>query len=193
MNRAATPFLWSDIGDGFGEVPAVTVKILRVVLAFAVGMILRFSQDNGAVLPRSLAVTLGIFNANLNGVRVVGCHRAFGDSKAAIASSHLYAVIGDAKTDSEAKSFCQPIGGYAGVWINEHGNHGARWHGPVESHLETLSFMAGLSETPTIAASPKPIYGKLRTNVAVFRASPAIGHLPGFTCPPVFDERIRQG
>src|SRR5882672_12659242 len=85
MNLPATPFLGSDIGDGFGEVPAVTVKILGIVLAFAVGMVLRLSQDDGAVLPRSLAVTLGIFNANLNDVRIVGRRLAVGDSEAAIA------------------------------------------------------------------------------------------------------------
>src|SRR5882724_4088906 len=105
MKRTATPFLGSDIGDGFGKVPAVTVKILGVVLAFAVGMILRFTQDDGAVLPRAFAVALGIFNANLNVLRVVGRHLAFGDSETAITSSHLYAVIGDAKTDCEAKNF----------------------------------------------------------------------------------------
>jgi hypothetical protein len=142
MKRTATPLLGSDIGDGFGEVPAVTVKILGVVLAFAVGMILRFTQDNSAVLLRALAVTLGIFNADLNVLRVVGGYFAFGDGEAAIASLHLYAVIGDAKTNSEAKSFCQPIGSYAWVRVNQHRNHGARRHGPVESHLETLSFIS---------------------------------------------------
>src|SRR5882762_11283660 len=140
MKLPATPFLGSDIGDGFGKVPAVTVKILSIVLAFAVGMILRLRQDDGAILSRSLAVHLGIFNANLNVLRVIGCHLAFGDSEAAIASSHLYTVIGDAKSDSESKSLCQPIGGDAGVWVNEHRNHGARRHGSVESHPETLSF-----------------------------------------------------
>src|SRR5882757_8367546 len=99
MKRTATPLLGSDIGDGFGEVPSVTVKILGIVLAFAIGMVLGFRQDNDTVLPRSLTVTFGIFNANLNVLRVVGRYRAFGDSEAAIASLHLYAVIGDAKTD----------------------------------------------------------------------------------------------
>src|SRR5215475_6715121 len=104
MKLPATPFLRSDIGDGFGEVPAVTVKILSVVLAFAIRMILRFAQDGGAVLPRSLAVTLGIFNANLNVLRVVGRHLAFGDREAAIAGSHLDAVVRNAQTNSETKS-----------------------------------------------------------------------------------------
>ena len=104
MKFSATPFLGRDVGDGFSEVPAVTVKILDVVLSLAVRMILGFTQDDGAVLPRSLAVTLGIFSANLNVLRVVGRRLAFGDSEAAIASSHLYAVIGDAQTDGEAKS-----------------------------------------------------------------------------------------
>jgi len=126
----------------FSEVPAVTVKILDVVLPLAVRMILRFTQDDRAVLPRSLIVTLGIFNANLNVLRVVGRHVALGDRKATIASTHLYTVIGDAQTDAEPKSFCQPIGGYAGVWVNQHRDDAARRHGTIESHPETLSFMA---------------------------------------------------
>ena len=104
MKFSTTPLFGSDIGDGFGEVPAVTVKILDIVLSLAIRMILRFTQDDGAVLPCSLAMTLGVFNANLNVLRVVGRRHAFSDREAAIASSHLYAVIRDAKTDSEAKS-----------------------------------------------------------------------------------------
>jgi hypothetical protein len=83
MKLPATPFLRSDIGDGFGEVPAVTVKILSVVLALAIRMVLRFTQDSRAILSRPLAVTLGIFDANLNVLRVVGRHIALGDRKAA--------------------------------------------------------------------------------------------------------------
>jgi hypothetical protein len=49
-------------------------------------------------------VTPSIFDANLNDVRVVGYHVAFGDGEAAIAGFHLNAVIGDAETDCEAKS-----------------------------------------------------------------------------------------
>jgi len=104
MKCTAAPFLGSDIGDGLGEVPAVAVKVLSVVLALAIGLVLGFGQDDGTVPPRTLAVTLSIFDANLNDVRIVGYHVAFGDGEAAIASFHLDTVIGDAKTDSEAKS-----------------------------------------------------------------------------------------
>jgi hypothetical protein len=48
-------------------------------------------------------------------------------------------VIGDAETDGEAKSLSQPIGGSAGVGVNEHRYHDARRHRSVESHPETLS------------------------------------------------------
>ncbi len=143
MKLSATPFIGSNIGDGFGEVPAVTIKILDVVLAFAVGMILRFSQNSCTVLPCALAVTLGIFDANLNMLRVVGRHRAFGDSEAALAGAHLYAVVGDSKTNSEPKSFGEPSSSNAGVWVNQHRNHSTRRDGPIESHLQTLSLMAG--------------------------------------------------
>ena len=104
MKCTTAPFFGSDIGDSFRKVPAVAVKVLSIVLALAIRLLLGFSQDDSSVLPRPLAVTLGIFDANLNDVRVVGDHVAFGDGEAAIAGLHLDAVIGDAETDGEAKS-----------------------------------------------------------------------------------------
>ena len=66
MKRTAAPFLRSDVGDSFGEVPAMATKILSVVLALAVGLALRLGQDDGSVLPRALAVRLGILDPDLN-------------------------------------------------------------------------------------------------------------------------------
>lgn len=71
---------------------------------------------------------------------MVGSHITLGEGNAAIASLHLDAVIGNAQTDGEAKGFSQPIGGCAGVGINEHRYDNAGRHRPVESHLPTLSF-----------------------------------------------------
>ena len=104
MKFTTAPLLGSNISDSFGEVPEVAVKVPSVVLSLAIGMVLRFSQDDGTVSSRALAVTLGIFDANLNDVRIVGYHVAFGDGEAAVAGFHLDAVIGDAKADSKAKS-----------------------------------------------------------------------------------------
>ena len=103
MKCTAAPFFGSDIGDGFGEVPAVAVKVLSVVLALAIGLVIRFGQDGGTILPRALAVTFCVFDANLNDMRMVGHRIAFRDGKAAIAGLHLDAVIGDAETDRKAK------------------------------------------------------------------------------------------
>ena len=128
MKCTATPLFGSDIGDGFGEVPKVAVKVLSVVLPLAIGMNLRFSQDDCSILPRAFAVSFGIFDTNLNDVRIVGRHISFGDGEAALAGFHLDAVIGDAEADGEAKSFSQPSGCSAGVGINEHRYHDARRH-----------------------------------------------------------------
>jgi hypothetical protein len=49
MKYTAAPFLGSDIGDGFGEVPAVAVKVLSVVLTLAI-LVLGFGQDDGTFL-----------------------------------------------------------------------------------------------------------------------------------------------
>ena len=103
MKSTPAPFLGGDIGDGFGEVPTVPIKVLSVVLALAIGLVLGFSQDDGTILPRALAVSVSISNADLNYVRIIGHDVAFGDREAALAGFHLDAVIGDAKTDREAK------------------------------------------------------------------------------------------
>ena len=139
MKSTTTPFFGSDIGDGFSEIPAVAVKVLSIVLALAIGLLLRFSQDDGSIPSCALAVTLSIFDANLNDMRIIGRHMSFGDGETPLAGLHLDAVIGDAETGGEAKGLCQPIGCRRGVRINEHRNHGAGWHRSVESHLETLS------------------------------------------------------
>src|ERR1035441_3735811 len=139
MKCTAAPFLRSDVGDGFGKVPSVAVKILSVILALAIGLVLGFRQDDGSVLSRSLAVSLNIFDANLNGVRAVGNHVAFGDGEAAVAGFHLDAVIRNAKSDREAESLRQPIRGCTGVRVNQYRDHRARRHRSVETHRETLS------------------------------------------------------
>ena len=104
MKCATAPFLGGDIGHRFGEVPAVAVKVLSVVLALAIGLVFRLSQDDGTVLSCALAVTLSIFDANLNECELFGYYIAFGDGEAAVTGFHLDAVISDAETDSEAKS-----------------------------------------------------------------------------------------
>ena len=88
MKLPATPFFGCHIGDGLGEVPAVAVEILGVVLAFAVGMGLGFSQDEGAVLPRPPAVSIGIFNAE--GVCCYGTNTSVEELKAV-------RILGDAE------------------------------------------------------------------------------------------------
>src|SRR5215469_7961546 len=65
MKCTTAPFFGSDIADGFGEVPAMAVKVLSVVLALAIRLVLRFSQDDGSVQAGALAVTPSIFDANL--------------------------------------------------------------------------------------------------------------------------------
>ena len=66
MKCTSAPFFGSNIGDGFRKVPAVTVEVLRVVLALAIGMVYGFCQYDGSVLSRPLAVTIGVFDSNLN-------------------------------------------------------------------------------------------------------------------------------
>src|ERR1700690_3231225 len=103
MKGAATPLFGSDIPDGLREVPMVAVKVPSIVLALAVRVIFGFSQDDRSVLPRAFAVTLGILDANLNDVRMVGRHSSFGNRNAPLAHFHLDAVIGNSETDGKPK------------------------------------------------------------------------------------------
>src|SRR5215469_10109216 len=103
MKCTTAPFFGSDIGDGFGEVPPVAVKVLSIVLTLPIGLLLRFSQDNSSVLSCALAVTLSIFDANLNDVRIVGQDISFSNGEAPLTGLHLDAMIGDAETGGEAK------------------------------------------------------------------------------------------
>ena len=96
VEGVVAPFFGGDILDSFCEVPAVAVKVLNVILALAVGMLCGLCQDHGAILTRSLAMAFCIFDADLNALRMVGDHIAFGDGEAAVPGLHLDAVIGDA-------------------------------------------------------------------------------------------------
>jgi len=134
MKCAVAPLLGSDIGDRFGEVPAMAVKVLRVILTLAVGVIPGFGQNDGPILPRALAMGSSIFDANLNNVRLVRYRIAFGDGHATIAGLHLDTVTGDTESDREAESLRQPIGRGRGVGINEHRDDDAGRHRAIESH-----------------------------------------------------------
>ena len=96
MKCAVTPLFRSDIFDGFGKIPAMTVKILNVILTLAVRMLFGFRQNDRPMLARALAVTFCIFDSNLNALRIVGNYVAFGEREAAIPGFHLDAMIGDA-------------------------------------------------------------------------------------------------
>src|SRR5215471_16445480 len=139
MKFSAAPVFGSDIGDGFGEIPVVAVKVASIVLAFAIRVILRFSQDRCPVLPCALTVTLSILAPNLNDVRPFGQHISFSNRDATLASFPLDTVIGDAEPHRETKCFPQPFDGDAGIRINEYRYYSARRDRSVESHLETLS------------------------------------------------------
>src|SRR5690349_16279554 len=103
MKGAAAPFFRSDVGNGFGEIPAVAMEVLRVVLALAIRLVCRLGQDDGSVLSRACTVTLGILDPDLNDMRVVRRNRALGDREATVARLHLDAVIGDAQADGKTK------------------------------------------------------------------------------------------
>src|SRR5215813_9372008 len=133
MKLPTTPLFGSDVCEGFGEVPAMAVKVLSIVLALSIGVIFRFAQDDSPVVPRTFAMANGIFDTHLNALGMVGRDIALGDGEAALPRFHLDAVIGNAQTNGEAKGLRQPIGCCARVGVNEHRNHGAWRHRSVES------------------------------------------------------------
>jgi hypothetical protein len=66
-------------------------------------MVFRLGQDGDTIFPSALAVGLGVLDADLNVLRVVGRDLAFSDSEAAISGFHLDAVIRDPQADGKAK------------------------------------------------------------------------------------------
>ncbi len=97
------PVFGSDIRDGFGEVPAVAIKIQGIVLALAIGMVRWIAQDNSAIFSRAFAVTFRILDADLDVLRVVWRDLTFRDGKAAISGFHLNAVIRYTKANGKAE------------------------------------------------------------------------------------------
>lgn len=139
MKFPAAPVLGSHVGDGFSEVPAVAVEILAVILALAVGMVFRFAQNHRSILPRSLAMTCGILNADLRRLRMVRRYVSFSYRETAVPSFHLDPVISDTQANLEAESLSQPLGSRARIGISEHGDYSARWCRTVRSHSDTLA------------------------------------------------------
>jgi len=114
-------------------------EVLRIVLAFAVDMVDGLRQDSRAVPAGSFAVGDGVFNPDLNDVRVVGGDVALSNRYASTSGSHLDSVVGDAETDCESEGGAKPVGCNARVGINENRNDGARRHGTVEEHGDNLT------------------------------------------------------
>src|SRR3974390_3891296 len=103
MKCTATPFFGSDIGNGFGEVPAVAVKVLGIVLTLAIRLILGFTQDDGSVLPSAFAMIIDMFDTNLNALRIVGRFIPFSNGEATLARFPLEPGIANAETKVKTK------------------------------------------------------------------------------------------
>ncbi len=64
MKYATAPFFRSNICKRFSKVPTMTVEVLRIVLAFTVGLIFRFRQYDGSVLSCAFGVSVSVVDAN---------------------------------------------------------------------------------------------------------------------------------
>src|SRR6516165_9337286 len=101
----------------------MAVEVPRVVLALAVHVVRRFGEDNRTGFAGALAVAMSVLDAHLDEGRAIWRYVALSDREAALARSHLDAVVGDPETHGEPERLYQPIRGGAGVWIEEHRNH----------------------------------------------------------------------
>ncbi len=105
MELPSAPFLRGNVLDRLCEVPMVTVEVPSIVLTLSVGLILRLGQDHGTVLPRTLAVPLSVFDANLDDVGFVRSDIAFCDREATVSGFHLDAMICNPQADTEPERF----------------------------------------------------------------------------------------
>jgi hypothetical protein len=130
------PVGWGGIEDRFRKCPRMSPWVEKRALAFAVHVILRFSENTSpgrlgtlkelvdrrdtkcdVVRPRTL---LG----RRSGVRV---DTGLGDDDGPVAVHELTASVGIAETYGEWQSGCEPLDCFARVGVVEHGYYGAVW------------------------------------------------------------------
>jgi hypothetical protein len=130
-HRCASPLLGSDVGDGLREGPPMSREILRIVLAFAVNMVGRGSEDACPLFFGSLAVALRIGHPHHYQVCYVRRHFTLCDDETSVTRPELNPVVADAQADSEAKRVAQPVRRCVDIRIREYGNNCAWWRGSV--------------------------------------------------------------
>jgi hypothetical protein len=125
-----------NVCDGLGENPAMAVKVLRAVLPLAITVVDWFCEDQGAGLPRSLAVLSRTLDTDLHGGGMVRPYIALGDREAALASAHLDGVVCDPQPNREAKCISQPLRRLSRIGIAEDGDHRTGRNGTVRAHKD---------------------------------------------------------
>src|ERR1700677_2591363 len=104
-------------------------EILRIVLAFAEGVVGGRSENQRTMLASPFVVAVRIGYTNHHQVRVVCRRGSFGQHEASITCFELDAVVGDAQADREAERITEPVRGGADIWVGKNWNNSARRHG----------------------------------------------------------------
>ncbi len=115
------------------------MKVLCVVLTLAVHMICRLGENDGSVLPCTLAVGKSVLHAHLNDVRTIGKNVALGNRDASLAGAHLDAVVRNSQPYRKSKRRRKPFGCSGRIRVDENGDHGTWRNGAVCAHDHNLT------------------------------------------------------
>jgi hypothetical protein len=111
------PIPWSDIGDGLRKRPAMSGKVLNVVLPFSVGMVGRWLQDTRPTLRGMGVVAVDVLHPQEYGVCANGAGsgrkallgRPAGQNDGTVNNIQLCAMVPDAETQCETENIAKPL------------------------------------------------------------------------------------
>src|SRR5580704_967679 len=130
-----------DICNGLREVPAASGEIFDAVLALAVRIVGRWTEDPRSMLAGLLAVTIYIFNSHHHGVPDIGSLALgqLGQYDGSVANVQLGAVIADSHAEGETKGVAEPVDGFPDIRICELRDHSALRTRPIFKHPAHLN------------------------------------------------------
>jgi len=107
----------------------VACEVLCFVLAFPIGIVLRFADDFCPMFTRVLAVAVNIFNSHQRESPIYVASRwirtRLHDNDRAVADVHLDTVIADHEANRKAEGIAQPFCGFGYVRIRNLWNDSA--------------------------------------------------------------------
>lgn len=126
-----------DVGDGLGELPAVTGEVGGGVLAFAVWIVSGRAMNDRTMSKRAGVVRVDVLHSDhraIGGARDRAWSEFCDHQRTAIADIHLNTMVRDPETDTKTECRDKPIHSRRRVRIGEFRNDRSAWDGTVDTH-----------------------------------------------------------